>query len=1329
MAKKSPLDIDNYKHILQQTIKLAGSRYSDDLHIPIAAPVDKIKVVVHDESYRESIVALYRDITQLVNKPVIKDIAKDELAVILHEMSGFIDNYPLDVFDWCSCKKKMAYVQDKCYEILKQLDGASQQDDVLFKKTSIRDLTILLNHVDDLISEENQRLYNSRLAILYGEGGMGKTHLLCDYTKRRLESELPTIFFLSDSLAGTDPTLAIAKKLGLKSKKSFLKELEQITKQCGQVCIVIDAINENPGIRWKKITEILTVPSVSIILSVRSGFEMAAGVNEWNVPRIAHQGFAEGDLEWDAMQKYFQHYGLTDVADTPVLYEEFRNPLFLKIFCESYSGSKTNKKPRGNMMTNVFEQYVAKKTSTVSSDLGIGIGRKDIWDNVIKEIATVLGHKGVRPTISYRKLRQIIKSANIACLPKRIIDVLCNNGILRKIPHYTKSYKRLGYDYEFVYHKFSDHVIVRYFLNSFNQLQESDAIARLSKSSFLRNALKEWNTGLLEALAIQYPERYRGHELIEIIPYKHKFSRAVWTAILDSIVWRNPKTFTIRAKEVLKQYIMNCNHKEGILLDYLNRLVAVATTPEHPFNARELHSILSRNIMPRRDVWWQEYTCYSGNDGGAFARLCSWAFSGFGVAAPDDQKFLATLTLAWFTASSNKDVRDRASYAILNLVGDNLKIIYRLLHELKDCDDQYILERLYLISYGVIIRAHGDKKSFKRIVYFIDKVVFNNRDQMPNIIVNQCAKDIVELYQSRYDDIDSRVITRAMPPYDYRNPFKRLPSVKTIINKYGEEASKNNCRTIIGSVMYPYALADFGNYTMGGCFRNLSGVPISELIPMIVQQYNSFLSSLTQAQEEALWEYRSALRNSMPTRIPAIRILGDKQDDTALKHTVYPAITTKADVSLAKKTFANMLSELQRKQLEAVSDYIFSNKNPNLRYHDRRYDLLWARRWVFKNVLRLGWSYSLHGEFDVARYRHDHVRGSSDIARVERIGKKYQWISLHQLMALASSQYYLLDNYGSYQLSQYVDSLSFNDRRFDPTIPPDWVIDNSGQLFSNNETPCERDEYSSWWQPHYKILDDDPWLFSTHDIPTIDQLVFIQHDNTEYLALQNWPTWKKHYDDRTKWRELWIQVNSYIVKLDDISKIDQLCQSSTFSPMEWELPNSELHDEFFLGEILHNTPLFSTDFESMSKLISPSKKRTFSVATTTLEYDGRLFELGSVMRKRIQMPSPFLRKQLGLTVNKHMSFTNGNGVESFCPAIDSPSNANQYILVANKGIIDYLHECGYTIMWTVIGEKQEFNDLPPNRDSICLRGCMYIDERKRAIKKVRFNKISDEYKT
>lgn len=1239
--------------------------------------------------------------------------------------------------------------REECFSNLsaieKQKKTSKNPNGTWARQQDYNNLIRILYRLDDVICRENQTLYNERVAILQGDGGIGKTHLLCDYASGRLNSNLPTFLFLSDDLSGRDPVIAIAKRLGFKSKKTFLKELRAFTlQQNNQTCFIVDAINENSAMAWKQILDLLQVPKVSVILSIRNGFEQVTKVKDWKIPRVWHHGFAEGKLEWEAMQKYFRHYNLSDIPDTPVLYEEFRNPLFLKVFCESYEGTSIGKKPRGHIMTNIFEQYVVEKTKIINKDLGVHLGKKDIWEGVVKPMSEYLGSHGVKLVIPSGQLYNIISNnTKIAVNARPLIESMCHNGILRKVTHYTKNYRRTGYDYEFVYHKFSDHVVVRYFLNTFNKAPKDDIPKLIAGSALFKQSLRRWNSGIIEALAIQYPERCKGEELVSIIPKRYRFSQMVWSAILDSIIWRG-----VRIKDgdylninpvVLEQYIMECNKYDGVLFKYLDTLITVGIIPEHPFNAEKFHQTMSRNPLPKRDAWWAEYTAFSGTEGDSFGRLCSWVFSEFGDAAGQAQKLLATIMLSWFLASTNRGVRDQASYAIIKLIRSDITTSLELLRRFENCDDQYILERLFLIVYNSTIYEKNEQKAFLELVQYIDKNVFQNPNRTPNIIIDQCARDIVALYQNRYGKLGLDLMRRITPPYNYKLTEKRLPNTKTILEKYGDESSENNCLSIIGSVLYPDAgIADFGNYTMGSILGNLTNIPLSEAIEPLAVQYDKFLKSLSVEQHEALDHYHSILHRSEDTVLPSIvlKIMGHPKQKGIFngnRQQVIPASATEKDVKQAKNDFISLLSQKQKRMFtDKIAQNIFNDRSPFTKYTHRDYDISWAQRWLFLNTLRLGWHYDLHGKFDMARYHYDHMRGSSDIARLERVGKKYQWISLHQFMALASSKYRLNDRWSGNVLPKiYRNSIEFNDRNFDPTIPTSWVINHNGHLHQPDEIIDENVDTNvaqskSWWKPNHKILDTDSWLLSCNDVPDLRQLVHITSNSKHYLSLINWPTWRKTYS-KTKWRQLWIQVSSYIVKIGDLQKIKNWHNSDDFDSTYDDFPGLQSYDDVFLGEIIRETPVYNMAVERMPSIEYATEKRPFQVMPTIVDYNGGCFELGPIMQHRVEIPSPFLRNILNLKSNDGISYTNMmNGYKVFCPSLTLKTD-DQFILLASKNIIDALASHGYTILWTEIGEKQELGDLHSAPDSICIRGYAYM-ENGHWVASTKFYKISEKFK-
>jgi len=62
------------------------------------------------------------------------------------------------------------------------------------------------------------------------------------------------------------------------------------------------------------------------------------------VTYLTHSGFSE--VEYEASKLFFENYGIEQPA-VPLLHPEFKNPLFLKMFCEGLSKAGLTKIPDG----------------------------------------------------------------------------------------------------------------------------------------------------------------------------------------------------------------------------------------------------------------------------------------------------------------------------------------------------------------------------------------------------------------------------------------------------------------------------------------------------------------------------------------------------------------------------------------------------------------------------------------------------------------------------------------------------------------------------------------------------------------------------------------------------------------------------------------------------------------------------------------------------------------------------------------------------------------------------------------------------------------------
>ena len=139
---------------------------------------------------------------------------------------------------------KIAYRQDsKRLSALKTL----QRD--------LREFMEPIKEISDFCKSIKARLANEPFALILGEAGMGKTHLLCDALKKRFQEDNKTFFVLGEEITTlTTPTKGILKARNVNVTESkFLKEINNYGKRKRRrVLLIVDALNESDIQGWKK---------------------------------------------------------------------------------------------------------------------------------------------------------------------------------------------------------------------------------------------------------------------------------------------------------------------------------------------------------------------------------------------------------------------------------------------------------------------------------------------------------------------------------------------------------------------------------------------------------------------------------------------------------------------------------------------------------------------------------------------------------------------------------------------------------------------------------------------------------------------------------------------------------------------------------------------------------------------------------------------------------------------------------------------------------------------------------------------------------------------
>ena len=1314
----------NQQRLLRSVISVVGQKYTPDLHIPL--PI--AEVFEGMGRTKELFHALKKELPELVSsrssieRSKIKEINESRCKELLKNLDDLISilshipNSGITPLPLKQIKSLSEDVNKKVYELLGLISDTEREDEKTNNKqhdpysskyrSESNDLYKLLNHthgIQKFLGSNSAICANNPFLLLTGEAGTGKTHLLCAIAEERLTKNLPTFIFLAEEIDKRNPWKSILKKIGTSGDENvFLGELNKFAaRKKVRALIIIDAINEAPrAVTWEQLSKRIKGYSwIGLALSVRNGFEDEYTTQKIRKEfvRIEHKGFAL--KEWEAVTKYFNEYGIP-LPEIPLLLPDFSNPLFLTIFCKTHKGGKKQIKGHAGF-TTIFEDYVIQQGDEVLSSFGFTTGRVQgihpIWDLTFKDIALWMSRNGSE-RIPASEAEIIIKKHFSKIDPKLFIGGLEKHFLLFRVPHYDSNYKVQGYDYKFPYQKFSDHLIVRYLLNDY--LNKTDPKASFKVGTPLGSIISaSWpNYGIIEALSIQIPERLKGRELISIAPTRFRETEVAKRAFLASLVWRdlsikNSKSQTMKYRPIIDYFNKHLNRTHPDELR--NTLISTAPIPSHPFNAYFLHKHLSGMKMPTRDQSWlpflhNHYATY-GEDS-SIDRIIYWSWkrsNSFPLSAESIK--LTGIILTWFLASSNRYLRDRSTKALIALLEKHTDTLVDLLKIFEKIDDPYILERLYAVAYGCAMRCQN-KDDICKLAFYVYKTVFAKGKPPIHIILRDHARGVVEagLICNPRLPIDRK---RIEPPYGSKWP-SAIPSLKYLEKKYKSKTVKNRFGKEIDaygqiwhSLMYSNhgGLGDFGNYVVNSAVGKWADVPINKenRPPTRREMYRAFLKGLSKDQLLGWIRYQRAKRQHLKSR-PLLTILSYLKDKEGQNKNESDKALAKVSalekrVEELRKEFVKNLSAKQKKIYE---DWIgpYQDRNP---HKPRDLDYAAVQRLIFSRIIKLGWDPKLFIDFDSNIESH-----GREAKKSERIGKKYQWIAFHEILARIADNYAFKAGWSD-ELKDYKGVWQFWDRDLDPSV----LWNESTGKYSDDEK--YHLSYSNW-KPS---LTPTQWAQIKSDLPS--QPRFLQNKDgsgKNWLILKRYYTWKQpDLPGQEKYnkirRELWYMTQGYLVPRKDAAAFFTWAKKQDFMG-RWMPEGFEIR-EVYLREFpyhlayrdLYNEKNEKFRWREVSNGDRSSEKTKFKVVPTDEDYSSEFsgFDCSSDESFGLILPSKEICELLGLVSSDEDGvYIQDKEVAAFDPIVRGEARG---LAVDKAKLQKSLVDNDLELFWVVLGEK------------------------------------------
>lgn len=811
-----------------------GKRYLPDLNVTLEIQ-KSFDIIAADNHFFEHLkneakgllLALFeisKDDPSLLQK-------RQEIVAALTEMNAFTD--------FVKTNSKLLRLAVECeeyafFEYQKRVKEKEKGDsDIYQKQTLINrywDVHLKADQFIQILNQKKLKMVETPFMLLYGEGGIGKSHLIADtVVKRNQEKERSVLFLGQDFPEGCIiwtrfmDLMQFSSSIDavLQTMNSFARE-----RQC-RILIFIDAINEGGGKSvWKDklgslFDKFLSYPWLGLVITVRKDFLRVIFdqelIEKYGVTEIEHKGF--GKLTNEAVQLFFEHYGIS-LKVMPYFPDEFSNPLFLRLFCEGYD--KRRQKAALVSTEEIYRSYIEAVNSKMAEKFQYAEGINIVYE-VIETFTLQSYGNHQRNRLDKDTAVGIVETVALKHhVSSRIYEFLISEGIL------ADAIDAGGEEYVFVtYERLADYIYASFMLQKIVNRTEPDEeiVDKINKP------------GVLEELNCILPEH--GIELFERFPSLAKDGQ-MRNAFNAGILWRTDQGLI---KKETKDYVEKVVVKNTDSCDvFYDNLIKIAIYQKHPYNAKTFHRRLLKLSMAQRDAQFMELFNSWSEEGSSLNQLIQWCLqvAGKKTLADDESILLSSMALSWMLICTDNMLRDRVSVTLCQLLRGHIPVMLKLLQSFQMVDDVYVLERLYGVAFG-IVTFEQDREKIRELAVYIYQTVFNSEQVLPDILIRDYAKQIVCYAMTIVTD-SSIDMDKVMGPYG--SDFPEIPDDEKI-EQYKLDYKKKSFRDyqwaqnwIISSMQIDGrrgGYGDFGRYIFQNYFREWKDLKPEDLMKIAVQ--------------------------------------------------------------------------------------------------------------------------------------------------------------------------------------------------------------------------------------------------------------------------------------------------------------------------------------------------------------------------------------------------------------------------------------------------------------------------------------------------------------
>ena len=475
-------------------------------------------------------------------------------------------------------------------------------------------------------------------------------------------------------------------------------------------------------------------------------------------------------------------------------------------------------------------------------------------------------------------------------------------------------------------------------------------------------------------------------------------------------------------------------------------------------------------------------------------------------------------------------------------------------------------------------------------------------------------------------------------------------------------------------------LNDFARYVIGTesepCWLSLRLEEDRWLSPE--ERMNALIGKLSDAERVAYDKFKK-IENEPPPILTLIRRV-HSDGEHPLGRKVEPH---ERRIDTSRQLLTSRLTEAHRLELESI----LQSKADG----PPRFDVRAIQRYVLWHVFDLGWTIERFGWFDRFSIG-DHGRSAN---KPERMGKKYQWLAYHEILAHISDHYRYREPAFSYEGDhQYEGPWQLHVRDIDPSCT----------LRSTPGGTSWGPHKSAWWgETGYATWSDElshqDWLSLETDIPRVEDLlqVVCPDDGSHWVNVCGHFVWRQsHPVDvdpfEIERRELGLQWDAYFMCTDDVDAFMDWVGSSDYSSRSLPEPSSMHLYYMFFGEYGWS-PAFNHRFSGYDSEGDRARPEgggcSVEIRPSTVSYTSELggFDCSVDEHYTLHLPHPGLLDALGL----RWSGRAADYLDQSCrlAAFDPTAYEDGPIalLISKELLKQHLEERGLALCWVVYGEK------------------------------------------